>query len=104
MLQRSLPRMQNRDSGIFYVNIAMVGGIGIYPFVLTEEGGVRVEFTKVKGPKCKSSAAVVLQTLDRDPTAGTTTDFQQIISRPTASAVPRKNTPCPVSHSCFSLR
>ena len=48
--------MQNRDSGIFYVNIAMVGGIGIYPFVLTEEGGVRVEFTKVKGPKCKLSA------------------------------------------------
>ena len=27
-----------------------VGGIGIYPFVLTEEGGVRVEVTKVKGP------------------------------------------------------
>jgi hypothetical protein len=37
----------------------IVGGSGIYPFILTEEAGLRVDFTKNEGLKCKTVSWLV---------------------------------------------
>ena len=73
--------------GNFAVNIEKTGPRGICPFSYVGRFGLRVEFAKTRGLKCKTFVASDFESLDDDLTAGRATDFRQKIRRPTPSVV-----------------
>jgi hypothetical protein len=78
----------NHHGGIFFVNIWMVRGKGIYPFALTEEARIMGIFNKKGGAKLQSVPCHCFWTLYTDPTRRTTTHFPSLDQATDAECFP----------------